>query len=97
MPYRVVKYQATPNPNALKVILDKAITDRPRSFRSREELDAAPAPRDPLAARFFAIDGVTSLLFSGDWLTVNKSPDAEWAPIKKAVERELAAIDGPES
>ena len=87
MPYRVVKYQTTPNPNALKVILDASITDRPRSFRT-----AAEGEGDDLAARFFAIDGVTSLLFNGDWFTVNKSSDAAWATIKKSVERELSTL-----
>ena len=89
MPIRVVKFQSTPNPNALKVLLDAPITDRPRSFRSRTE-DAS----DALAARFFAIDGVTSLLFNQDWFTVNKSAEAHWPPIKKAIERELAAMNG---
>jgi hypothetical protein len=89
MPLRVVKYQTTPNPNALKIILDGHITDRPRSFRSAHEGDG-----DDLAARFFKIDGVTSLLFSGDWFTVNKAESAAWPPIKKAVERELASMPG---
>jgi hypothetical protein len=87
MPLRVVKYQTTPNPNALKVILDGPISDRPRSFRSATEGDG-----DELAARFFAIEGVTSLLFNGDWFTVNKSSDAAWPSIKKSVERELASM-----
>ena len=87
MPYRVVKYQATPNPNAVKVMLDKPITDRPRSFRS-----PADSEGDPLADRFFAIEGVAGLLFNGDWFTINKSADADWAAIKKIVERELAEL-----
>lgn len=91
MPLRVVKYQRTPNPNALKILLDGPITDRPRSFRSAEE-----GAGDELAGRFFRIEGVTSLLFSGDWFTVNKAESASWPPIKKAVERELAAMSpGP--
>lgn len=88
MPFRVVKYQATPNPNAVKVMLDKPITDRPRSFRNADDVNG-----DALAARFFAIEGVTGLLFNGDWFTVNKDPSADWGPLKKAVERELARVD----
>jgi hypothetical protein len=87
MPYRVLKYQTTPNPNALKVLLDGEISDRPRSFRTVAEGDG-----DALASRFFAITGVTSLLFNGDWFTVNKSPEAQWPAIKKGVERELASM-----
>lgn len=88
MPYQVLKYQATPNPNALKVILDRPISDRPRSFRTRAE-----GSSDPLASLFFAIDGVTSLLFNGDWFTVNKSAEAAWGPVKKGVERVLGEMD----
>jgi hypothetical protein len=87
MPYRVVKYQATPNPNAIKVMLDKPITDRPRSCRSPAGSEGVPR-----ADRFFAIDGVAGLLFNGDWFTVNKAPAAEWAAIKKQIERELADL-----
>lgn len=87
MPLKVVKYQTTPNPNALKVVLDGPISDRPRSFRSRDEGAA-----DDLAQRFFAIDGVTSLLFNGEWFTVNKSTDAGWASLKKQVERVLSEL-----
>lgn len=87
MPYRVVKYQTTPNPNALKVILDGEISDRPRSFRT-----VAEGEGDDLASRFFRISGVTSLLFNGDWFTVNKAADATWPSIKKGVERELSQL-----
>jgi hypothetical protein len=88
MPLKVVKYQTTPNPNALKVVLDGPISDRPRSFRTRDD-----GAGDALAQQFFAIDGVTSLLFNGDWFTVNKSADAAWPGVKKAVERVLAAME----
>lgn len=87
MAYRVTKYQTTPNPNALKVLLDKPITDRPRSFRTPEDCGG-----DALASRFFAIPNVVGLLFNGDWFTVNKAAESDWPPIKKAVERELAAM-----
>ena len=41
----------------------------------------------PLAAALFAVEGVTGVLLMGDWLTVNKSPEAKWPAIKRGVEK----------
>ena len=85
MPFRVVEVQPTPNPNALKFLLDRPVSEQPFSFFN------APAAADhPLATRLFAIEGVSSLLLLGDFITVNKSPDAGWAEIKKQVRRVLS-------
>jgi len=88
MAYRITRYEETPNPNAIKCWLDRPISEAPRSF-----LDAGQAEGDPLAAALFAIDGVTTLLFNGDWVTVNKRPDARWATVRKRVERVLAGAE----
>jgi hypothetical protein len=79
--------EPTPNPNALKFILDRTISDRPTSF-----FNAASAQDHPIALKLFAIPGVSSLLFLGDFVTVNKSPEAPWAEIKKRVKQVLASI-----
>lgn len=85
MPFTVTDVQPTPNPNAMKFCLDRAVVDRPTSFFN------ADAARDhPLAARLFVIPGVSSLLLLGDFLTVNKRPDVKWAEITPAVKRVLA-------
>lgn len=78
---RITTFQPTPNPNALKCILDAPLAGPVRSFRS-----AAEASADQLAGALFAIPGVTSVLISGGWLTVNKAPDMDWPKIKRAVE-----------
>jgi hypothetical protein len=39
----------------------------------------------------FAIPGVSSLLLLGDFITVNKTPDAAWDEITKRVQAVLAA------
>jgi hypothetical protein len=86
MPFQIVHYEATPNPNAMKCWLDRPISDRPRSF-----LNPAMAAEDDLARRLFDAAPITTLLFNGEWMTVNKSPDAAWPAVKRAVERALAA------
>jgi len=80
MAYAVTKFQPTPNPNALKCVLDKPLDGPIRSYRAREQ-----AGDDPLAAALFAVPGVTGVLLSGGWLTVNKSPEADWGGVKKGV------------
>jgi hypothetical protein len=83
--FTVQDVQPTPNPNAVKFILDREISDRPMSF-----FNADSAKDHALAARLFSIPGVSSLLLLGDFITINKSPEARWADIKGKVEKVLA-------
>lgn len=84
MPYKVVRFQNTPNPNALKCILDRPVPAHPRSYFSAPE-----ARGDALGSALFAIGGITNVLIGDGWVTVNKSPEALWDPIKSGVERVL--------
>lgn len=86
MPFKVIEIQPTPNPNAVKFILDADISQGTLSF-----FNPGSAANYPLAQQLFAIPGVTSLLFLGDFLTVNKSPDAKWKPITLAVTKALSS------
>ena len=86
MPFNVREVQPTPNPNAMKLILDRVIADCPMSF-----LNAASSNEHPIASRLFAINGVTALLLLGDFVTVTKAPEAKWADITGRVKRALAA------
>jgi hypothetical protein len=85
MPARSVRFETTPNPHALKCVLDRALPGGARSYRTPE-----PAPDDDLAKALFALPGVTGLLIFGEWLTVNKSPEAAWPDLKPAIERVLS-------
>jgi hypothetical protein len=85
VPYKVVRFQPTPNPNALKCVLDASLPEPIRSYRAPEQ-----AAADPLGSALFMIPGVTSVLISGDWVTVNKSEEADWPPIRAGVEAVLS-------
>lgn len=75
-----IRVESTPNPNALKFVVGRPTTEgRPRSYRRPEDAD------DDLSRTLFQIPGVTGLLFLADFVTVNKSPDAEWETIEPAV------------
>ncbi len=87
MGFQVTEVQDTPNPNAAKFVLDRQISDQPASF-----FNAEAAKDHPIASRLFEIPGVTSLLLLGDFVTVNKQPDAKWTAIKPKVRKVLAAV-----
>jgi NFU1 iron-sulfur cluster scaffold homolog, mitochondrial len=88
MPYSVTKFQTTPNPNAIKCVLDRKTGSTVRSYFA-----AAQAASDPLAAGLFAVPGVTNILINSDWITVNKTPEADWATVKAGVERVLRGAE----
>jgi NFU1 iron-sulfur cluster scaffold homolog, mitochondrial len=84
MPYTVTEFESTPNPNAMKCWLDRPISEGPRSF-----LNAEMAAGDAIASALFAQAGATTVLFNGNWLTVNKRPEDEWASVKRKIKRVL--------
>ena len=98
MGFRVVEVVSTPNPNAVKFVLNRRVAEKPASFLTvpqvGEEVKTGGASGDlvvnGLAARLFAIPGVVSLLFLNDFVTVNKAPAAKWPGLKRAVKKVLA-------
>lgn len=90
MPITVREFEETPNPNALKCLLDTALLkegEPPRSYRN-----TTAATGDPLAEQLFAIPGVTNVLICTDWLTVNKRADVDWKSVKQGVSRVLKGM-----
>ena len=84
MAFRVAEIQSTPNPNAIKVILDQPVSKEPTSF-----LHPSEAGGHALAMQLFAIPGVSSLLLLDDFITINKSSNARWADITSRVRQVL--------
>src|SRR3954453_17128005 len=78
MGYIVKEVQPTPNPNAAKFVLDREISDRPISFLSPDQ-----GSGHPVAAQLFSIQGVTSILMLGDFVTVNKDLHVKWDGITR--------------
>jgi len=94
MGWRVTSFEATPNPNALKCVLDRAVLregEGPRSYRRPEE-----AMGDSLAESLFGIEpkgSVACVLISTDWITVNRAPGADWERVKQGVREALARAE----
>ena len=83
---KVINIEPTPNPDALKFIVQPAILrSGTRSFK-----DFASAVGDPLASGIFALGKVTSVFYMDRFVTVNKESGAEWTdlidPICEVVE-----------
>jgi NFU1 iron-sulfur cluster scaffold homolog, mitochondrial len=86
MPFTVKEVQPTPNPNAVKFVLDAPVTEDRLSF-----VDAGSATGHPIASRLFQINGVISVLLLGDFVTVVKSPNVKWSAITGKVKKVLAS------
>jgi Fe-S cluster biogenesis protein NfuA len=76
-----IQTETTPNPNTLKflpgrLVLETGTADFP---------DRDTAARSPLAARLFAIDGVTRVFLGSDFITVAKPDETDWAVVKPMV------------
>jgi hypothetical protein len=69
----------TPNPDALKFTLD---TTLPGTFDVR---NAAAAAGNPFAEAVFAVGGVAAVFGVNDFVTVTRTPGADWEPITAAV------------
>ena len=86
MAFQVREIQSTPNPNAMKFVLDRPVTEKPVSFLHPSDADAEG---HPLARRLFEIPGICAVLLLGDFVTVNKTADAKWPGLKTRVKRVL--------
>jgi len=76
-----IQTEPTPNPSTLKflpgcVVVAQGTVD----FSTAEK-----AKDSPLAARLFAIDGVSSVFLGSDFITIGKNDDAAWQVLKPLV------------
>jgi len=76
-----IQTESTPNPATLKflpghTVLEAGTADFP---------SAEAAAKSPLAARVFAVKGVTGVFFGNDFVTVTKDEAVEWDHVKPAI------------
>jgi Fe-S cluster biogenesis protein NfuA len=69
----------TPNPHALKFILNQKLLN----YETRQYADKESAMNDPFAAGVFALDGVVSVFYMDKFVTIEKSPEANWGQIQR--------------
>jgi Fe-S cluster biogenesis protein NfuA len=66
--------ESTPNPAALKFVVNKMLVDS----GSVEFPKAEDATNSPLAQQLFKFDGVSSVFFAGNFITINKKDGYDW-------------------
>lgn len=87
---KVLNFEPTPNPNAMKFNVDgKLIEGGSRSFDTPSAADG-----DTLATSLFALGRVASIFYMPGFVTVNKSPEADWGSLAPAVARVIETSAG---
>lgn len=78
---KVSSVVTTPNPDALKFTVEgELLREGSRSFTN-----AGAAEKDELAKALFTLEGVTSVFYMANFVTVNKKADLEWEPLEKSI------------
>lgn len=84
-----IQTENTPNPDALKFLPNSPILPPGLSSPFLEYLNPratlAPPHPSPLAAQLMNIDGVLSVFYGTDFITITKAGDVNWAHIKPEV------------
>ena len=75
----VIIVEGTPNPNAVKFTVGKPVGG-PATFVAGKPTDNA------VAQALLALEGVTSVFLTADFVTVSKQPDADWSGIVPAAQ-----------
>lgn len=76
-----VKAESTPNPNAIKFTATQPLFKGSTSLKKRDETD------HPLAAALLSIEGVDTIFGINDFVTVNKTMDANWDDLMPHIQK----------
>lgn len=87
MGYRVSEWQGTPNPNAMKCLVEPATSSALATGGVRAYRTPDAARDDPLGRALMSVEGVTNVLIHDGWITIGKAPGASWRAVKAGVER----------
>lgn len=89
---RVIGFESTPNPHAVKILLDGPLAAFPRSYRAPPPLGCP----DALALALYAIEGVRVVLIHHEFVSVGKAEDATWPAIKRKAKAVIQAHHEPQ-
>ena len=80
-PQMLINITETPNPNACKYDIPHQISEKAFSFSTKN-----PPQNHPLAQKILAIPEILSIFGVGNFITVTKSSQTQWAEIHHNVE-----------
>ena len=87
--FKVEDVDLTPNPHALKFILNEKLLN----FERRQFANKSEAVNDPLASGIFEIPGVVSVFYTDKFITIEKSKEANWGQIQRPLIEFLKSFD----
>jgi Fe-S cluster biogenesis protein NfuA len=74
--------ERTPNPNSIKWVLGRSLLEA----GATAQFDAAPPEAvSPLAARLFAVEGVTHVFLAANFATVSKRDEIAWTDLAQPI------------
>uniref|UniRef100_UPI001581064E NifU N-terminal domain-containing protein n=1 Tax=Paenibacillus koleovorans TaxID=121608 RepID=UPI001581064E len=82
---RMISIEPTPSPNSMKINLDQTLSKGEKRTYDKRNAGAAPEP----IRQLLAIEGVTSVFHTADFLAVDRNPKADWQTILSRVEQVL--------
>lgn len=75
-----VSLEFTPNPNTLKYSVNRQLLDKGAvNFIDKSDAES----RSPLAAKLFAIPGISGVMLGRDFVTVTKTEEGDWDVVHK--------------
>lgn len=69
-----IRVEPTPNPNALKFSVGEPVGGPGTYVKGAD-------PGEEFLTRLLALDGVASVFFTADFVTISKTPDGSWDAI----------------
>jgi len=87
--FKVEDVDLTPNPHALKFILNEKLLN----FERRQFANKNEAGNDPLATGIFEIPGVVSVFYTDKFITIEKSKESNWGQIQRPLIEFLKTFD----
>ncbi len=87
---KILRLEPTPNPNALKFIVNSKLSSRPHSYRK----DSAPPDlNDPLANELFSVSGIREVFYLSDFITVVKDEESDWNQVMIQAGKKIQEFD----
>ncbi|MCR9246819.1 MAG: NifU family protein [bacterium] len=83
---KVSSIQPTPNPNAFKFLTDAQLAP---AGKNKQFGKAEDAGSDELAKGMFGVEGVETLFFCENFVTVSMTPSADWRGVAEQITRLL--------
>ena len=85
----IMRVDGTPNPHAIKLTLNRVVSEQGKTFRD-------PATADlPWAKALLEIEGIVGIYGINNFISVNKQPDVAWDALVPQIESALQRAFDP--